>query len=45
MIRDVVTVSINDTVKQISRLLSRKDISGVAVIVNSGVKFPTFYGL
>ncbi|MCE8426097.1 MAG: CBS domain-containing protein [Candidatus Methanoperedens sp.] len=36
MIRDVVTVSINDTVKQISRLLSRKDISGVAVIGDDG---------
>ena len=36
MTRDVVTVSINDTVKQIARLLSKKDISGVAVIGDEG---------
>ena len=36
MTRDVVTVSINDTVKQIARLLSKKDISGVAVVGDEG---------
>ena len=36
MTRDVATVSINDNVKQIARLLSKKDISGVAVIGDEG---------
>ena len=36
MTRDVVTVSINDTVKQIARLLSKNDISGVAVVGDDG---------
>lgn len=36
MTRDVITVSINDTVKQISKLLTKKDISGVAVIGDEG---------
>ncbi|MGB8216582.1 MAG: CBS domain-containing protein [Candidatus Methanoperedens sp.] len=36
MTRGVVTVSINDNVKQISKLLSKKDISGVAVIGDDG---------
>ncbi len=36
MTRGVVTVSINDNVKQITKLLSKKDISGVAVIGDDG---------
>ena len=36
MTRDVATVSINDNVKKIARLLSKKDISGVAVIGDEG---------
>lgn len=36
MTRGVVTVSINDSVKQIVKLLSNKDISGVAVIGDEG---------
>lgn len=36
MTRGVVTVSINDTVKQIAKLLAKKDISGVAVIGDDG---------
>ncbi len=36
MTRGVVTVSINDTVKQIAKLLSKKDISGVAVVGDDG---------
>ncbi len=36
MTRGVVTVSINDTVMQIARLLTEKDISGVVVIGDEG---------
>jgi CBS domain-containing protein len=36
MTRDVVTVSIKDTVKQIVRLLTKNDISGVVVIGDEG---------
>lgn len=36
MTRGVVTVSINDNAKQIAKLLSNKDLSGVAVIGNDG---------
>lgn len=36
MTRGVVTVSINDNVKQITKLLSKTDISGVAVIGDDG---------
>ena len=36
MTRGVVTVSINDTVKQIATLLSKKDLSGVAVVGDDG---------
>jgi CBS domain-containing protein len=36
MTRGVVTVSINDNVKQVTKLLSKTDISGVAVIGDDG---------
>ncbi len=36
MTRGVVTVSINDNIKQIAKLLSDKDISGVAVVGDEG---------
>lgn len=36
MTRGVVTVSINDNIKQIAKLLSNKDISGVAVAGDEG---------
>lgn len=36
MTRGVLTVSINDTCKQIAKLLSKKDISGVCVVGDDG---------
>ncbi len=37
MTRGVITVSINDTVKQVANFLSKKDISGIVVVGDDGI--------